>query len=73
MLPKSESTKNTSKATSEDESSLDCKASFSFKLKRVEPKLPFYLILAYMLLAALFGENHLLLPLREAFLFLFGE
>ena len=32
-----------------------------------------FLLLTYMLLAPLFGENHLLLALREAFLFFFGE
>lgn len=63
------------KTTVEDETSLDCEACFRLKLKKVkvEPKLPFYLILTYMLLAPLFGENHLLLTLGEAFLFLFGE
>jgi hypothetical protein len=73
MKPKS--TKNTPKAPEEDETSLDCKASFSLKLKKVkvEPKLPFYFILTYMLLTTLFSQNHLLLALREAFLFLFGE
>ena len=75
MLPKSEPTKKISKALADDETSLDCEASFSLKLKKVnlEPKLPFCLILTYVLLAALFGENHLLLALREAFLFFIGE
>jgi hypothetical protein len=70
---KSKITKNTPKIPAENETSLDCEASFSFKLKKVEPKLPFYLIFTYVLLATLFGQNNLLLPLREAFLFLFGE
>ncbi len=73
MPPKS--TKNTPKTLAGDEISLDCEASFSFKLKKVkvEPKLPFYLIFTYVLLTALFSQNHLLLPLREAFLFFFGK
>ncbi len=61
------------KAPAEDETLLDCKASFSFRFKKVEPKLPFYLILTYVLLAPLFSQNHLLLALREAFLFVFGK
>ena len=61
------------KAQAEDETLLDCKASFSFKFKKIEPKLPFYLILTYMLLATLFSQNHLFLALREAFLFFFGK
>ena len=72
MPPKPESTINTPKPQAEDETSLDCEASFSLKLKKVklEPKLCFF---AYVLLTALFGQNHLFLALREAFLFLFGE
>ena len=72
---KSKSTKNTSNSLVEDVASLDCEASFSFKFKKVkiEPKLPFCLILTYVLHATLFSQNHLLLALREAFLFLFGE
>ena len=72
MPPKSESTKNIPKASVEDESSLDCEARFSFKLKKVkiEPKLCF---LAYVLLATLYSLNHLLLVFREAFLFFFGD
>ena len=75
MSPKSESTKNTSKTLAEDETSLDCEASFSLKLKKVklEPKLPFYLILTYVLLTALLGQNHLLLALRETFFLFFSE
>jgi hypothetical protein len=75
MQRKSKSTKNPQKTPSVDETSLDCEARFSFKLKKVEKgsKLPFYFILTYVLLATLFSQNHLLLALREAFLFLFGE
>ena len=73
QLLKSKSTKNPQKTSAEDESSVDCEARFSFKLKKVEPKLPFYFILTYMLLTALLGQNHLLLALREAFLFFFGK
>ena len=73
MKPKS--TKNTPKAPAEDEILLDCEASFRLKLKKtkVEPKLPFYLILANVLLATLFSQNYLLLPLSETFLFFFGK
>lgn len=72
---KSKPTKNTPKTSAEDETSLDCKASFSFKLKKVkvEPKLPFYFIFTYVLFAALFSQNHMLLTLREAFLLFLGE
>ena len=72
MQPKSESTKNIPKASVEDEASLDCEAYFSLKLKKVEKgsKLCFF---AYVLLATLLSQNNLLLPLREAFLFFFGE
>lgn len=74
MQPKSQSTKNTPKASAGDKTSLDCEARFSLKLKKVkvEPKLRF-LLLAYVLLAAFFCENHLLLALREAFFLLFGQ
>jgi hypothetical protein len=73
MQLESETTKNIPKTSAEDETSLDCEASFRFKLKKIESKLPFYLILAYMLLTAFFSQNNLLLSLREAFLFFFGE
>ena len=68
-------TKNTLKTTVEDEISLDCKISFSLKLKKADarPKLRFHLILPYVLFTTLFGQNHLFLALREAFLFFFGE
>jgi hypothetical protein len=74
-IMKSKSTKNTPKTPAEDETSLDCEARFNFKFKKVkiEQKLSFYLILTYMLLTTLFSENNLLLPLREAFLFILGE
>ena len=77
MKPKS--TKNTSKALAKDKISfcfsLDYEANVDPKSKRVKVslKLSFYLILTYVLLAALFSQNHLLLPLREAFLFFFGK
>jgi hypothetical protein len=73
MKPKS--TKNTPKAPEEDETSLACKLSINLKFKKVklEPKLPFYFILSYVLFTTLFSQNHLLLALREAFLFFFGE
>ena len=61
------------KAPAEDETLLDCKASFSFRFKKVEPKLPFYLVLTYVLLATLVSQNHLFLPLRQAFFLFFGE
>ena len=73
MPPKSKPIKNTPNASLEDETSLDCEAHFSLKLKKVEPKLPFYLILAYVLFTTLFSQNHLFLALREAFFLFFGE
>jgi hypothetical protein len=68
-------TKNTPKTPEEDKSSLGCEACLSHKLKKIEPwlKLGFNIIFAYMRFTTLFSQNHLLLPLREAFLFLFGE
>lgn len=73
MKPKS--TKKIAKTPTKDESSLACEASITLKHSdlKVDLKLRFYFILNYVLLATLFGENHLLLTLREAFLFLISE
>jgi hypothetical protein len=79
MQLKSKLTKNTPKALEKDKISfgfsLDYEANVSPKSKRVKVslKLSFYLIFTYVLLTAFLSQNNLLLPLGEAFLFLFGE
>ena len=75
MKPKS--TKHASKAPAEDKLSfifsLYYEVNVSPKLKKVkvEPKLPFSFILTYVLFAALFGKDHLIFALCDAFIFLF--
>ena len=73
MKPKS--TKKIEKKSTKDESLLECEANITFKHGdlKVDLKLRFYFILTYVLLTTLFSQSHLLLALREAFLFFFGE